>query len=132
MSDLAVTLTVDVDNPVEHDLRLENGQFILVDGAEEIAQHIKTRLQFFRGDWFLDLREGIPYFEEVFIKNPNMGLLRGMFRRVIAETPGVDSVQTLALSLDTPTRSLSLTFKAVLTSGEVFDSSDFGPFLVEV
>lgn len=132
MSELALVLSVDADNPVEHDLRLTNGQLTLIEGDEAVAQSIKVRLQFFKGEWFLDTRQGIPYFEEVYIKAPKLNVLRSIFRATLLGTPGVDSVDSLALSVDVATRKLTVSFVVVLDTGATLSSEDFGPFIIEV
>jgi len=130
--DLKLVVETDLNNPVAHDLYLDpTGQLILVDALEAIAQQLRIRLQFFRGDWFLDRRQGMPYFEQVFIKNPSRALLETIFRRAILDTPNVESLDSFVLNLDRSTRRTTIDFVAVTDAG-VLDSADFGPFLVEV
>lgn len=130
--DLLLVDTIDADNPDVHDLRLTDGQVSLVDGADAVVQHIKIRLQFFAGEWFLDLREGLPYFQEILVKGPNLGRIRALFRATILETPGVLLVDRLDLDLDSSTRNLDVTFRATLEDGTAIDSADYGPFILEV
>ena len=127
VSQLALVHTVDAENPVHHDLRLTNGHLTFLEGHEAIAQKVKIRLWFFRGEWYLDQREGIPYWSRVLVKNPDLQALEAMFRRAILSTPGVAIVERLTLELDRATREASLDFTARTDSGA---SITFGPFLV--
>lgn len=38
------------------------------DLAKEVAQRLTVAFNFFRGEWFLDTREGLPYYEEIIKK----------------------------------------------------------------
>lgn len=131
--DLLLTSTIDADNPDEWDLNLTDGQFTLTDpGVVAIVQHIKTRLQFFQGEWFLDLREGLPWFQEILVKGPNIPRVRALLRAAILETPGVSLVDQLDLALDTSTRTLTVTWRATLDDGTAISSDEYGPFILEV
>ena len=50
------------------DLDFSSGGLELLEGVDEIVQKLDTRLQFFLGEWFLDQRLGIPYYEDILIK----------------------------------------------------------------
>ena len=145
MSQFKLTTIVDSENPVEGDLDLVAGQIVLIgdfvgeedsfrinDEVAAIAQDLRQRLNFFKGEWFLNLLEGFPYFQEVFKKNPDQALLRALFRNTIIDTNGIESVETLDISLNTATRRAELTFSARLNDGGVLQSSDFPPFIVEL
>lgn len=71
----------------------------LVDGADAIAQRLLVRMSFFKGEWFLDTRLGIPYLENVFVRNPDLPFIEAMFRKVIKTTPGVDKVLSYTAEL---------------------------------
>ena len=113
----ALTVATSADNPVEGDLDLADSQVWLIDGSDAIAQHLRNRLKFFLGEWFLDVRQGLPFFQRVFVKNPNLPAIRAIFRRVVRETPGVSGVQDLTLSVS-PDRIASISFVALLDSGD--------------
>lgn len=133
MSDLLLTSTIDADNPVEWDLHLTDGQITFPpDQVAAIVQHIRTRLEFFRGEWFLDLREGLPYYQEILVKNPALGRVRALFRATIMETPGVVLVDRLDLSLNRSTRVLTVNFRATLVDGTIIDAANYGPFLLDL
>lgn len=100
------------------DLEIGNdGDLILIDGIDSIAQHLLISLKFFRGEWFLDLRIGFPYFEEVLRKAPDLNVVRLLFREAILATEGVLAVTDLALDYDGTTRGLSVSFRAQTSEG---------------
>lgn len=107
------------------------GNMVTVEGREAIAQHVKIRLRFFRGEWPLDTREGTPYWEEILIRGASESIVSEVFRRVVAETPGIASVRQLAISIDRQARTLTVArFEAVTTHGEFITAADFGAFII--
>ena len=130
--DLELVTSTDGDNPDIGDLKLTDGQIRLTQTTKQaVAQHLRIRLQFFFGEWFLNAREGIPYFERVLIKRPDLGSVAGIFRRVILETPGIVALDSLALDLNAATRILYVqSFSARLDDGAVLTAEDFGAFIL--
>ena len=102
-----------------------DGDLIIVTGIDAIRQHLRIRLQFFRGEWFLDTRLGIPYFEEVLIKAPDLNVVQSLLREAIRETPGVISITSFDLDFDGVTRKLSLDFRALTEEGPFRFTEDF-------
>lgn len=103
------------------DLDLTDGNVTLVTGDDAIAQQITIRLRLILGEWFLDTRVGIPYFGDIFVKNPDLTRVRSIFRQTILGTPGIAAFEEFSLSVDNPTRTLSVEFRAKKTDGEVLD-----------
>lgn len=52
------------------DFVMENGSFVMVEGDEQLAQEVRIAIQTNRGEWFLDLDEGLDR-EPIFAKNFN-------------------------------------------------------------
>jgi hypothetical protein len=123
-------VSVDDENPIEGDLRLSGGDLVWISGVEEVAQRIRSRLRFFKGEWFLNQREGTPIFQSVLgVRAPSIPYLTTLYRRIIATTPGVREVRSLVITLDSA-RLMTITFEATTDSGETLTSGDFGPFIV--
>ena len=93
------------------------GDLEIVTGSDAVRQHLNLRLQFFRGEWFLDTRQGIPYFEEVLRKAPDLNVVQSLLREAIETTPGVLGISEFSLDYDGVTRTLSLDFRATTTDG---------------
>ena len=85
---------------------LRNGDWAFAVDREGIQQRISQVLKTIAGEWFLDLDYGLPYFEQILIKNPNLPSVQDLFRRALLSVKGVSSVERLTLSLDTPNRIL--------------------------
>lgn len=111
-------MSLDILLSAEDDLAI-NGDLSFVDGAERIAQQIKITLKTFLGEWFLDTSHGIPYFEKIFIKQPNRAEVEAILRTKIKDVPGVKSVGKLALSVDAQTRQLFVDGEANTDEGIV-------------
>lgn len=100
----------------------------LVRGPDAVVQRVRQRFQFFLGEWFLDRRLGIPYYEQVLVKRPDTGLIASLFRRVLVETPGVSRVATMSAEVEPRERNLKLTFKAFLEDPNVIIRAVDAPF----
>ena len=107
-------------DPATHDIDISSGGFDLVSGDEEVRQKLNIRMRFLQGEWFLDQRIGIPYFQEILVKNPDEGRIRDIYRQTILTTPGVRDLQDLTVTVDAD-RVLRVTFTAFLDSGGVLD-----------
>lgn len=62
-----------------NDFRINNGNMVLVQGADNVAQQIRTTLRTERGEWFLNLNFGLPYYSTStdVNDNSNPGILGG-------------------------------------------------------
>ena len=90
----------------------------LVTGADAIAQRVAIRFKFWLGEWFLDTRQGVPYLQTVLVPNPDLTLIRTLFRRVIKTTPGVKHVGALDMRWEKAERRLIVdAFTATLVDG---------------
>lgn len=102
----------------------------VVRGAEAIRLRLVARLRFFKREWFLDQRQGMPYFEAVFVKSPDVALVQSIFRRAILSTPGVESIAKMQTRFDRGVREFTIDpLEIVLTGGVVFRAQP-GEFIV--
>lgn len=102
----------------------------IIRGAEAVAQRVRVRFQFFLGEWFLDTRLGVPYYEQILVKNPDTLLIGFIFKRVLLTTPGVKSVSTFNATLDRLTRTLFVDFEATLLDGGILTAVS-EPFILD-
>jgi hypothetical protein len=112
-----------LDGDGDHDIT--GDEITLTEGAESVRQHWQVRNKFFLGEYFLDRRLGVAYYESILVKNPNEPLIRSIFRRVLVRTPGVASVARFDMSLDVATRRLSIDAEGVLDSRVVSGDPSF-------
>lgn len=102
------------------DIDLSGGRAHVIEDGEAIAQTVRSYLRTFRGEWMLNKLLGVPYWEEVLVKAPNVGLLESIFSKAILERPGVRSLEQLDLELlDSPARTLQVTFTASTKTGTI-------------
>lgn len=116
------------------DMALDASGQIKLTASEEAAcvQRLRIKFRFFRREWFLDTRQGVPWYQRILIKGSNERVNRSIFRQIIEGDPGVARIVSLRYSLDHATRRLTLDFVAKMKSGATLRSSDFGPFVIEV
>lgn len=105
----------------QHDLLIKENRLVLTDGMNAIAQRIKIVLLTFGGEWFLDVSRGLPYFDEILVKNPNSTRIYAVFRQQIASVKGVKRIINLTLSVDRKSRTLIVEFEAESTEGVIKD-----------
>ena len=74
------------------DLDLTGHRLNLIEGEAAIEQQVRLRCRYFEGSWFLDERQGIPYFRSILIKAPDLQVVESLFRAAIRDTPGISTV----------------------------------------
>ena len=93
------------------DLVLHDGDVLLIDNAERVAQQILITLRFWLGEWFLDTKDGIPYLEYVLVKSPNLLHIRQIFTEAMEKVDGVKRVEEMNLAFDIKNRSLHVDYE---------------------
>lgn len=80
--------------------------------TDSIAQAVRVRLLWFFGEWRLSPDMGFPYFEYLFVKNPNETKLRHLIRETVMEVEGVTDVTDITFTVDKKQRTaaISITF----------------------
>lgn len=116
-------------DPLTGDLAIVDGDFVVVgftnvteDVRESIRQDLSTNLKFFFGEWFLDTLAGVPWFELVFIKNPNATVIDGLVKNVILNVPGILGLEQFSIQYIASSRAFLIEFVARTTTGPI----DFG------
>lgn len=105
--------------------------FTFVQEVPLIRQRLSSRFKFFLGEYFLDLRQGIPYYRDVFLKHPDLDVVRTLFRKVILSTPGVQTLASFNLAYDDSARLLTFDFQAVVEGGVIVVTPDDDDFIVD-
>ena len=106
---------------------LRGGDWAFAIDREGIQQRISQVLKTIAGEWFLDLDYGLPYFEQVLVKNPNLPSVQDIFRRAILSVKGVSSVERLNLSLDTTSRTLTVSWVVLTDLGLLVGTDNITP-----
>lgn len=110
------------------DWDLTRGLVRVPDRATYVRQNLRTALNFWLGEWFLDTREGIDFFGLVYGKKYDRRLLEALLRDAAIATPGVGFVESIALRYDNAARTLYADLVAVTSEGD--DVS--GPYVIGV
>lgn len=105
-----------------HDIYALNGRIAVVTGADEIAQHIKTRLLLFFNEWFLDIEAGTPWFESILSKPADMHEIEPILKKRILQTPGVDELIEFDMNYTAQNRRFSVDFRVTTDLGDVANS----------
>jgi len=93
------------------DLKIsESGDITL---TESIRQAVLIRLRWFFAEWRFAPDFGVPWFEEVFVKNPNDVRVRQIIREECMKVDGVTDARSITLTVDTVTREATINLKIV-------------------
>lgn len=107
-----------------HDLSFEGNRIEFTKNIETIDQKIKVELLFLFGEWFLNTTEGVPYFDKVAVKNPQLSQIEALLRSKILSVEGVTEINSLILDFAAATRVLSISGKVKTTEGEIKINQD--------
>lgn len=99
------------------DLALRDGDVLLIDNAERVAQQILITMRFWLGEWFLDVQDGIPYLDYVLVKSPNLLHIRQIFTEAIEKIEGVQRVEEMKFAFDVKNRSLRVDYEVSTNYG---------------
>ena len=106
----------------------ENGDYTFgrrnafVADAEAVAQAVKTRLLHFKGEWWENILDGTPFFQEVagqfFPSADNAAQVDLIFSERILGTRGVREITVFDSQIDPQTR----TYSASITALTIYDA----------
>jgi hypothetical protein len=108
-----------------HDLKYESYDCATVSGVDQVRQNVKMRLLFIRGEYFSDIRKGIPYFTEEFVKG-DLSVIDSYIKAEILETPEVRNILSYSSSFDTTTRKFTIDVQFDTTYGTVSENLTLG------
>lgn len=103
---------------VTNDLVFTDYDFHLVDEVNQIMQNLAIRLRFVLGEWYLDITQGIPYYEVFFKKAPNQIQIESILKQEIVNTRGILELTSFESDFDQRRRIYSVKFSARSISGE--------------
>lgn len=102
-------------NDTDRDFQIGvNGRLNLVLDEDTIVDRLRTRLATWLGDWYLDTSRGIDYKNKILGQSSNGSEVSAILRREILSEPGVDSIESFALTQDADDRR-GFTASAVVT-----------------
>jgi hypothetical protein len=110
-------MTVRNINPVTGEIVTSGIHF--VSGQEEIAQTIRTRLKLFLGEYFRDVTDGTPWFQEILTKRGELSSTDSAIKLRIFQTDGVVRITSFSTDYDIDSRTYSVQASVLTTFGEI-------------
>lgn len=114
-------------NTATGELLLQNGDHYFVTGDDYIRQKLALHLQFFFGEWFLDTTQGVKWFQNILVKNPNIRAIQGILQAAIMEVPGVTAITDFNLIYSPGARSLTVVFSVTTVNNTTLTISQGSP-----
>lgn len=114
-----------VKTSVNHnDLLVVDNDLILTSDAQEggtnnILQDVLQNIRFFLGEWYLDNTLGVPWFQQILVKNPDQANIDTILLNTILNVPGVIGVSQYSFEPNLAKRILTVDFICQTTSGPV-------------
>ena len=92
-----------------------NGDILLnesgdIQFTDSVKQAIAIRLKWFAKEWKLGPDLGIPYYDEVFVKNPSITLIEENMRNSIMDVDEVEDVISFNMTNDRKLRKLTVSY----------------------
>lgn len=112
--------------PKLHDLFIKRYDLSLVSGLQSTAQRLKVKLKLFFSEWFLNRQFGVPYYQDVLKKAPDLILIEARIKRAILEVPLVIEILEFALDFDVNQRRLFVNFSVRTAEGNLTIIEDVG------
>lgn len=94
-----------------HDLIIDGYDLSLQFEIDLMRQRLKQSLLFFQGEWYLDITDGVPYYQEILKKAPDQITVESVLKQAIMETPEVTKLLAFKIEYSNPIRKLTLTFQ---------------------
>lgn len=93
------------------DLIVRNGDLMIVNNGERVAQQVLITLREWLGEWFLRTSDGVPYLEYILVKNPNEAHVRQVLSEAIQSVEGVKGVTELEFAFNRILRTLTVSYE---------------------
>ncbi len=108
-------------SPSTYDFVLDGGFNLRVTTTftEWLSQKIENKLKTLYGEFFADYTLGIPYYQSILVKNPNITQVNTIFRKAILDIDEVSSISSMTIDFDTSIRKYTISNLVVVsTEGE--------------
>lgn len=101
----------------DNDIVIKNGDIEVVDEPQASAQRMRDRLLTFRGEWFLNLQFGVPYRDNILIKNPRADVISAILKAEMLKS-AEGTFTSFESSFNQKTRALTVSATMETTDGE--------------
>jgi hypothetical protein len=105
------------------DIDISSGGFQLTNdvSGETLAQKIGIALKLFKGEWFVNKNDGVPYHQQILQYKGDKALTDAILRSYILNINGVASIPRFKSVINKATRQYELTFEVVGTDGSTVE-----------
>jgi hypothetical protein len=113
----------DIDLTTQGDIKIENGDLVISEETQTIANNVRIRLLTILAEWFYDYTVGLDWFDELFATSTTYDQKVSILKNEILKDPEITSITSFQFAID-----------PVARSGEVEFTADtiFSPINVEV
>ena len=84
-----------------------------------VGQSVRVHLLWFFNEWRFAPQFGLPWFEDVFVKNPDIQRIRRIIRDEAEKVEAVAEARNVNVNVDIHTRKAKITLE-IVTTGESF------------
>lgn len=114
-----------------HDLKIVDGKLQRLNGADEVRQRIKVAIWHYIEEYFLNIPNGVPWYEQILGRKNGSNIVSKILRRKILKTPGVIRIVDFQVRFDTITRTFFLSAR-VQVEGNQFDPETIIPLSLNI
>lgn len=107
----------------DKDIVCENGKVKIVTGTDEVLQRVRTRLLKIRGEWFLNVNSGVPYYNGQLLGGKNTNYARLIIGAEINGTEGVSEVKVLNIVINPSTKKTSI-YAEIAIDGRIYQLTE--------
>ena len=98
-----------------------SGDFVPIDS---VRQGVQIKLRWVKGEWVFNPSYGVPYFDTILVKKPNVALIEKALRDQILSVDGIVSVGSVKISIDAKKRTMKADFTASTKDEEIESEVD--------
>ena len=101
------------------------GKLTVANGADEVIQRIKVAMKHYIYEYFTNIADGVPWYEEILGSISNPSKISNILRTKILEVPGVLRLEAFNMDYNSIIREISITGDVVVQSGPDNTDTDF-------
>jgi hypothetical protein len=87
----------------------ETGNLAMARNTQAVGQHVRQRLSFYKGEWFLDADVGVDWFGLALGQRPaRLDIAEAVIKKAILQTPGVTGIVEIQTDFDRVSRGMAV------------------------
>lgn len=93
--------------------------------TNSVAQAVTIRLRWFFGEWKFNPNLGLPYFEEILVKNASRLRVKQLIAEQIMSVEEVRHIRELTVTADPAKREMTVRYTAITDAGQIQEEERF-------